>query len=54
MNNIPNETSNDAAVLGCIGWAIEQHLDSFPPKLKPTFRKILDDIKTKKENLERS
>jgi hypothetical protein len=46
--------SNDAAVLGCIGWAIEQHLNDIPTKLKPTFQKILDDVKATKENLERS
>lgn len=46
--------SNDAAVLGCIGWAMEQHLDAIPSKPKPTFQKILDDVKAKKENLERS
>ena len=39
---------------GCLDWAIEQHLDAIPPKLKPTFQKILDQAKTKKENLERS
>ncbi|MFZ0557001.1 MAG: hypothetical protein WBL67_12200 [Nitrososphaeraceae archaeon] len=32
-----------------LGWAIEQHLDALPPKLKPTFWKILDDTKTRKE-----
>jgi hypothetical protein len=46
--------SNDAAVLGCIRWAIEQHLDSIPANLKPTFQKILDDVKARKESLERS
>ena len=46
--------SNDAAVLGCLGWAIEQHLDAIPSKFKSTIRKILNDIKAKKENLERS
>ena len=46
--------SNDAAALGCIGWAIEQHLDNMPSKLKSTFRKILDDVKARKESLERS
>ena len=46
--------SNDSAALGCIGWAIEQHLDTMPPKLKSTFQKILDDVKARKENLERS
>jgi hypothetical protein len=46
--------SNDAAVLGCLGWAIEQHLDSIPSKLKPTFQQVLEDLKARKENLERS
>jgi len=46
--------SNDAAVLGCLGWAIEQHLDSIPSNLKPNFQKVLDDVKARKENLERS
>jgi hypothetical protein len=46
--------SNDAAVLGCISWAIEQHLNDIPAKLKPNFQRILDDIKARKENLERS
>jgi len=40
--------------LGCLGWAIERHLSDKPSKLKPTFRKILDDTKSKKDNLERS
>jgi hypothetical protein len=46
--------SNGAAVLGCLGWAIEQHLNDIPTKLKPNFQQILDDIKARKENLERS
>jgi hypothetical protein len=46
--------SNDAGALGCIGWAIERHLDAIPSKLRPTFRKILEDTRIKKENLERS
>jgi hypothetical protein len=46
--------SNDAAILGLIGWAIEQHLNDIPTKLKPNFQQILDDIKNRKENLERS
>lgn len=45
--------SNDAAV-GCFGWAIEQHLNDIPTRLKPAFQKILDGIKVRKENLERS
>jgi hypothetical protein len=46
--------SNDAGALGCIGWAIERHLDVIPAKLKPTFQKIVEDTKTRKDNLERS
>lgn len=46
--------SNDAGALGCIGWAIEQHLDTIPPKLKSTFQKILEDVKARKLDLERS
>ena len=34
--------SNDAGALGCIGWAIERHLDANAPNLKPTFQKILE------------
>ena len=46
--------SNDAAVLGYIGWAIEQLLDSIPTNLKPKFQKILENVKARKEDLERS
>ncbi|MGC2309222.1 MAG: hypothetical protein WA461_12530 [Nitrososphaeraceae archaeon] len=46
--------SNDSAALGCIGWAIEQHLDTIPSKLKPKFQKILEDVKARKADLERS
>jgi hypothetical protein len=46
--------SNDAGVLESLGWVIERHLDNIPSKLKPTFQKILDDTKAKKDNLERS
>ncbi|MGH9977469.1 MAG: hypothetical protein ACRD8Z_16800 [Nitrososphaeraceae archaeon] len=46
--------SNDATVLGCLGWAIEQHLDFIPTKLKPAFQKILDIAKARKEDLDRS
>ena len=45
---------NDAAALGYIGWAIEQHLDPIPPKPMPTFHKVLDEMKSRTENLERS
>ena len=46
--------SSDPVLLGCISRAIEQHLDSIPTKLKPTFQQMLDDIKARKEDLERS
>ena len=46
--------SNDSAGLSCIGWTIEKHLDEVPSHLKPTFQKILEDTRIKKENLERS
>jgi hypothetical protein len=39
--------------LGCLGWAIED-LDDIPSKIKPIFQKILDDIKDREENSERS
>jgi hypothetical protein len=46
--------SNDTTALSCIGWAIEKHLDDIPSGLRPTFQKILEDTRIKKENLERS
>jgi hypothetical protein len=46
--------SNDSAALSYIGYAIERHLDEIPSKLRPSFLKILDDVKARKENLERS
>lgn len=46
--------SNDSAPLSYVGYAIEQHLDEIPSKLRPSFQKILEDVKAKKENLERS
>jgi hypothetical protein len=45
--------SNDSAALSYIGYAIERHLDEIPSKLRPSFHKILDDVKARKENLER-
>ena len=45
--------SNDTTALSCIGWAIEKYLDDIPSKLTPTFQKILDDVKSRKEDLER-
>ena len=41
--------SNDAGALGCLGWAIERHMNDIPSKLKSTFRKILEDTRAKKE-----
>jgi hypothetical protein len=46
--------SNDSGALSCIGWSIERHLDAVPSRLKPIFQKILGEVKTRKENLERS
>jgi hypothetical protein len=45
--------SNDTTALSCIGWAIEKYLDDIPSKLRPTFQEILDDVKSRKEDLER-
>jgi hypothetical protein len=45
--------SNDAAALGCLGRAIERHMNDIPSKLRPTFQEILDDVKSRKEDLER-
>jgi hypothetical protein len=45
--------SNDSTALSCIGWAIEKYLDDIPPEQKPTFQEILDDVKSRKEDLER-
>jgi len=44
--------SNDAGALGCNDLAIERHLDAISPQLKPIFHKILEDTKTRKDNLE--
>jgi hypothetical protein len=46
--------SNDAGALGCIGWAIERHLVDIPSKLRPKVKKIVEEIKAKKDDLERS
>jgi hypothetical protein len=40
-------------LLGCIELAIEQHLEAMSSKLRPIFEQMLDDIKARKENLER-
>jgi hypothetical protein len=37
--------SNDSTALSCIGWAIEKHLDYIPSKLRPTFQKILENVR---------
>jgi hypothetical protein len=46
--------SHDSTAWSCIGWAIEKHLNDIPSKLKPTFQNILEDTRTRKDNLERS
>lgn len=60
-NHIKNEEYNghiiksgDPVLLECIGLAIQQYLDTMPTKLRVTFQQMLDDIKTRKEDLERS
>ena len=45
--------SNDAGGLGCLGWAIERNINDIPSKLRPTFQEIRDDVKSRKEDLER-
>ena len=37
-----------------LGWGYRPTYDVIPPKLKSTFQQILNDIKDRKENLERS
>ena len=44
-------SSSDPELLGSIGLVIEQHLDTVPPKLKPIFQQMLEDIIMRKENL---
>jgi hypothetical protein len=48
------EKVNHYSVLGYIGLAIKQHLDALPPNLRMTLQQMLDDIKAKKDNLQRS
>jgi hypothetical protein len=45
--------SEDAGALGCIGWAIDRHLNTMSPQPKPIFHKIREDTKTRKDNLEK-
>ena len=40
--------------LACIELAIKEHLETMPSNLLPTFQQMLDDIKARKDNLERS
>ena len=35
--------SSDPILLGCIGLAIEQHLEAIPSKLRPIFEQMLDN-----------
>ena len=44
--------SSDPMLLGCIELAIVQHLEAMSSKLRPIFEQMLDDIKTRKQNLE--
>jgi hypothetical protein len=46
--------SSNLGLLGCVELAIEQHLEAMSSKLRPTFQQMLDDIKSRKEDLERS
>jgi hypothetical protein len=46
--------SSNLGLLGCVELAIEQHLEAMSSKLRPIFEQMLDDIKARKENLERS
>jgi hypothetical protein len=45
---------NDTEAMNCIIKAIETHYDSLPIGLQPTFKKIVEDIKTKKQNSEKT
>jgi hypothetical protein len=46
--------SSDPMLLGCIELDIEQYLEAMSSKLRPIFEQMLDDIKTRKENLDRN
>ena len=46
--------STDPDLLGRIELAIKQHLEIMPSNLRPTFQQMLDDIKARKEDLQRS
>ena len=46
--------SSNLGLLGCVELAIVQHLEAMSSKLRPIFEQMLDDIKARKENLERS
>jgi hypothetical protein len=41
---------NDSAAFGCMGWAVERHLDATPSHIKSIFRKILDNINARMQN----
>jgi hypothetical protein len=41
---------NDSEAFGCMGRAIDRHMDAIPSHLKPIFRKILDNIKARIQN----
>jgi hypothetical protein len=44
----------DPILLECIELSIEQYLDAMPPILQVAFQQLLDDIKSRKDDLERS
>ena len=42
--------SNDARALGCLGWAIDRHINDILSKLKPSiFEKFLKMLKPEKK-----
>ena len=45
---------DDSEAFGCVGWARERHMNAISRHLKSIFQKILDDTKTRKDDLERS
>ena len=54
INNDYIVKSSNPGLLGCIELGIEQYLEAIPSKPRPIFEQMLDDIKARKENLERS
>lgn len=46
--------ASDPVLQEYIELSIEQYLDAMPPNLRAAFRQLLDDIKSRKEDLQRS